>query len=314
MAELESARKEMNRLAKAEGRDWKTILHEVQNTIVPEAEVFARHRELFHAHRDLVINKKLLTWPDYPVTFCEVPDWLDGIMGHAGVYPYHAAAPRDVGTDVDFIVPPSSGGTPDFTILSNHVLHHAGVGHHVQNWFAYNRAETRFGKLSAVDSAGYIFIHAGIGMAEGWSSYVPGMISEFGIVDEKQKVCMQFDRLRSAARALVDVRLHSGTWTVAQAVKFLEEQTGATNQLATAAVHRISQSPSSGSMYCVGPAVLKHLRRSLVGDKSTPAELGKFHDAFLSFGSLPLPLIAEAMTGTSAAAFLHSMTHGQDPT
>ena len=307
LAEFETARAALEGAALPGRGGWQRVLAETQGRLVPRDEVLARHRALFEAHRALIIERGLLTWPDYPLTFRETPAWLQGIMPAAGVYPYHAAAPLDPDVEVDFIIPDAPQGTPAITILSNHVLHHAGAGHHVQNWFAYNRARTRFGRLSAVDSAGYILIQSGIGMAEGWASYVPEMVAEFGIADEDERLCISFDRLRAATRALVDVRFHGGVWSVDEAAEFLVTQTGAAPKAAIAAVQRISHAPGSGSMYCVGPAILRHLRRLLTGDRPAAADLGRFHDAFLSFGSLPLPLVAEAMTGSPAADFLQSM-------
>jgi len=297
VVELDAARDALVADARAFGTDWRTVIAELAADRVPAARLLDRHREIFKLQRQLVIDNELLTWPDYPVEFVTTPPWLANVMADATVYPYHAAAPLDPNVPVDFIIPETENGIDEMTILSNHVLHHAGVGHHVQNWFAYNVAKSRVGRLAAVDSAGYIFLHSGIGMAEGWSSYVPGMIAEFGLFDARQRLSLHHDRLRAATRALVDVRLHAGRWSVEDAVRFVIAETGATEAAALAAVQRISHAPSSGSMYLVGPTLIRRLRTAVAGPRPTAKELGRFHDAFLSHGSLPVPLIAAAMTG-----------------
>lgn len=297
IAELDAARDALVAGAREFRADWPTVIAELPADRVPASRLLDRHRELFNLQRQLVIDNDLLTWPDYSVEFVTTPPWLTGVMADATVYPYHAAAPFDPDVPVDFIIPETENGIDEMTILGNHVLHHAGVGHHVQNWFAYNVAQSRFGRLSAVDSAGYIVLHTGIGMAEGWASYVPSMIAEFGLLNARQQLCLHHDRLRAATRALVDVRLHAGRWSVEDAVGFLVAETGAAETAALAAVQRISHSPSSGSMYLVGPTLIRRLRTAVAGTQPTARELGRFHDAFLSYGSLPVPLIAAAMTG-----------------
>jgi hypothetical protein len=34
------------------------------------------------------------------------------------------------------------------TIKLNHVVHHGAIGHHVQNWYAYNQQRSRIGKVA----------------------------------------------------------------------------------------------------------------------------------------------------------------------
>lgn len=297
VSELNAARDALESGARAFGADWRTVMAELAADRVPPSRLLDRHREIFKLQRQLVIDNGLLTWPDYPVQFVTTPPWLAGVMADATVYPYHAAAPFDRDVPVDFIIPEAEDGIDETTILTNHILHHAGVGHHVQNWFAYNVAKSRFGRLAAVDSAGYIVLHSGIGMAEGWASYVPAMIAEFGLVGARQRLSLHHDRLRAATRALVDVRLHAGTWNVADAARFVVAETGAAEATALAAVQRIGHAPSSGSMYLVGPTLIRRLRFAMLGSQPTAEALGRFHDAFLAYGSLPVPLIAAEMAG-----------------
>lgn len=304
VTELDSARDALDTGVRELGTDWRTVMRELAADRVPISRLADRHREVFELQRQLVIDNALLTWPDYPLEFAVTPPWLAGVMADATVYPYHAAAPFDPDVKVDFIIPEATDGIDETTILTNHVLHHAGVGHHVQNWFAYNVAQSRIGRLAAVDSAGYILLHSGIGMAEGWSSYVPGMIAEFGLLDARQRLSVHHDRLRAATRALVDVRLHTRRWSVEDAVRFVATETGVPQAAALAAVRRISHAPSSGSMYLVGPTLIRRLRTAVVGTEPTAGVLGRFHDALLSYGSLPVPLIAATMTDANINLFV----------
>src|SRR4029453_17118421 len=83
---------------------------------------------------------------------------------------YRSPAPLDDLPRVDHLLPPSDSGIADSVLKMNHVVHHAGLGHHVQNWHA-SRAASRVGRVAAVDCASRIAMACGGTMAEGWASY-----------------------------------------------------------------------------------------------------------------------------------------------
>lgn len=274
----------------------------------PDRDSFLnRHTELFETHRAVAQEHALVTWPPYPLAFVETPRWLQGTMEHALVYPYHAPAPHDGDVPVEFLVPSlpadaSDDETAQFladrhdgVIKLNHVVHHGGIGHHVQNWYAYHAARSRIGRMAAVDSAGHTVLLCGMTMAEGWASYVPELMAEAGFLTEPEQASLYGDALRAATRAIVDVRLHTGRWTPDEAAVFLIEETGCGEAAAHAAVARLSLFPTSGSTYTMGSVGIRRLREELEEHDGQAFRLQSFHDALLGFGSIPVPLAAAAL-------------------
>ena len=60
-------------------------------------------------------------------------------------------------------------------------------------------------------------------------------------------------------------------------------------------VTRNSMYPGAAVMYVTGCDAIHDLRRDLSASMGSAFNLREFHDRFLSFGSIPVALIAEAM-------------------
>ena len=69
----------------------------------------------------------------------------------------------------------------DSVLKLNHVVHHGGIGHHVQNRHAF-RVGSRIGQVAAVDCASRIALFCGGTMAEGWACYATDLMSEAGFL------------------------------------------------------------------------------------------------------------------------------------
>ena len=114
--------------------------------------------------------------------------------------------------------------TNDSVIKLNHVVHHGGIGHHVQNWYAF-QASSRIGQIAAVDCAARIAMFCGGTMAEGWSSYVVDRDGRDRLPHTSGAYSQHYARMRAAARAIVDVNLHHGRFSFDQAVAFYRDET-----------------------------------------------------------------------------------------
>ena len=187
------------------------------------------------------------------------------------VYPYHARPALDDVTEVDFLAGVLPEGDTvaaerfltqrnDCVIKLNHVVHHAGLGHHVQNWYAYHRSTVRVGRIAAVDSAGRTVMLCAATMAEGWASYVVGLLDEAGFVDPLEQCSERLGELRAAARTIVDTRLHASLWTFDEAAAFLEARAAMDAASARNEVTRISLQPAMGTAYLMGTEQIKRLR------------------------------------------------------
>ncbi|HEY9029516.1 MAG TPA: DUF885 family protein, partial [Burkholderiaceae bacterium] len=130
--------------------------------------------------------------------------------------------------------------------------------------------------------------------AEGWAFYGEEMFLRLGLYGDDLDARLftaRWERVRGA-RVIVDVKLASGEWTLAQAAKFFEEQSGFTKSASEAAVAGYALRPGYVLAYTVGRLQLQELlgeyqRRT--GDKGS---LHDFHDRLLSYGSVPFAIVA----------------------
>jgi uncharacterized protein (DUF885 family) len=149
--------------------------------------------------------------------------------------------------------------------------------------------------MAAVDGAARIALPCGGTMAEGWACYATDLVAEFGGLTELERFAHEHSRVRMCARAVVDVELHSGRMSLDQAAAFYVERAGMNAAAALAEAVKNSMFPGAGLMYLAGTDAIHELRRTISSTLRGAFSLRAFHDAFLSYGSLPVPLIADEM-------------------
>ena len=129
--------------------------------------------------------------------------------------------------------------------------------------------------------------------AEGWAFYGEEMFVRLGLYGDDLDARLftaRWERVRGA-RVVVDVKLASGEWTLAQAAKFFEEQSGFTKSASEAAVAGYALRPGYVLAYTVGRLQLEQLLAEYqhrMGDKGS---LRDFHDRLLSYGSSPFSVV-----------------------
>jgi uncharacterized protein (DUF885 family) len=262
---------------------------------LPAEGYAARHAELWAACRQAAVDHRLLTWPDYPVRFVPRPAWARAAAPHLYFLAYHSPAPFDALPEVEHILPPAP--ISDSVIKLNHVVHHAAIGHHVQNWHAF-RAPSRIGRIAAVDCASRIALYCGGTMAEGWACYATELMDEVGFLTPLESFAVRHGRLRMAARAVADVRLHRGDWTLPEVAAFYRDRVGMTPEAARAEAVKNSLFPGTALMYLMGTDAIHQLRHDLAARPGF--ELRAFHDRLLAHGSIPVTLAAAAMRSAPA--------------
>lgn len=254
--------------------------------------------------RTFVEEHDLLTWPDFPIEYVERPRWSRAAA--PGLYFLFYRAPAAFGHPAPhryLVAPLDRDATPseqaeflrannNSVIRLNHVIHHGGVGHHVQNWHAY-RAESRVGRVAAIDCASRVAMHCGATMAEGWACYATDLMREMGALTPAEEFAEVNGRIRMAARAVVDIELHSGRMSLAEAARYYEEVAGMSQAAARAEATKNSMFPAAALIYFVGSGRIHELRATMTARPGW--SLKRFHDEFLSYGSIPVALIGEAM-------------------
>jgi uncharacterized protein (DUF885 family) len=184
--------------------------------------------------------------------------------------------------------------TNDSVIKLNHVIHHGGVGHHVQNWHAF-RSRSRVGQVAAVDCASRIALFCGGTMAEGWACYATDLMREAGALTRMEEMAELRGRTRMCARAIVDVRLHQGRLTLEEAADYYGRHAGMERGPAHAEAVKNSMFPGAAVIYLLGTDAIHDLREEMSSHLGPSFELREFHDDFLSYGSIPVPLIGAHM-------------------
>lgn len=271
------------------------------------SDYYRRYVETWQAMRDIAIDNQLLSWPDFPVQYRPIPDWARHAAPDLYFLNYRSPAALGRPEMHNYWVTPIDASmnddeqrqrlraNNDSVIKLNHVVHHGGIGHHVQNWHAF-KSPSLVGRIAAVDCASRIAMHCGGTMAEGWACYATDLIGEFGGLTELESLAEKQTRRRMCARAIIDVRFHCGDLSFAEAVAFYVQRAGMSEDAATYEVTRNSMFPAAAMMYIVGCDAIHDLRAELA--QRDDFDLCAFHDRFLSHGSIPVAPIADAMRNT----------------
>ena len=292
--------------------DWQAALAQLADAHPTPEQFPGRFAEVWTETRVLAETHDLLTVPDWPVRFVEQPAWVRPAAPSLYFIPYRSPAPLDRPDGGVQYIPSIPTGDPveqrrrlraanDQVIKQNYVVHHAGIGHHAQNWYAMHAA-SRIGQVAAVDCASRIAMLCGGTLAEGWASYVTDLIDEIGYLTPLESYAQQYAKLRMAARTVVDVRLHEGRFSLEEATAFYRDRVGMAPGAAHAEAVKNSLFPATACMYLAGWDGIRRLRRAVEAREGSAFSLGRFHDRLLSYGSIPVALVAVNLLETPAPA------------
>lgn len=294
---------EVQRLGAA---SWPEIEARIQLERPTPDDYLPRFARTWQRFRDIAAEHDLVTWPEAPIRYVPIPTHTRDAAPLLYYLFYRSPAPFDPAGVYDYVVSPIDGlpdedvtrrlaAANDCAIALNHVVHHGGIGHHVQNWYAA-RSASRVGQVAAVDAASRIAMFSGGSLAEGWACYVCDLMDEIGVLTPLERASVRHTRVRIAARAVVDLALHQGQMTLDEAATFFATRALMPAATAHAEAVKASMSPGTPIMYWLGTQAIDDLRRQLrVGESGAPT-LREFHDRFLSYGAIPVPLIARLMT------------------
>jgi hypothetical protein len=252
--------------------------------------------------RELAANE--VTWPAETLPYEPTPEWARRAAPFLYYLPYRSPAPlaNAVGR-YDVLLPWSTDASAQevfsrtwnrSAIKLNHVAHHGGLGHHVQNWHA-SRSPSRVGRVAAVDAASRIAMFCGGTMAEGWACYATEVMESLGYLTPDEKIAEQHTRVRLMARAVVDLELHSGRMSFNDAVRFHVDVAQLSPAMAHAEVTKCSMFPGTAMMYWLGLRDLWRLRSAEETARGALFSSRAFHDDVLGFGSIPVTLAARIM-------------------
>lgn len=263
------------------------------------------------AVRDAVVAADVVRWPDaWPLRYVPIPEWARAVQPALYFLFYRSPAPFDRYREHEYLVAPIDADTPGertaatlrawnhSVIGTNHVLHHGGIGHHVQNHAAVHGV-SRLGRVAAVDAASRIAMFQGGSMAEGWACYATKLAGELDLLAPLEVISEAHSAVRFLGRAMVDLRLHLGDWSAAECAAFLRDVVSMDEAQAAGEVAKASMFPGTAIMYWLGTEAIVESRAQLTRALGSRFSLRRFHDALLSRGSLPVPLVARLLTANS---------------
>lgn len=271
----------------------------------------ARFHERWQQCRDASEAYTLVTWPDAPLRYVPYPALVKDAAPQLYYLHYRSPAPFDPPATFDYVVPGLDDLPPaqlearlrqwnDSAITLNHVVHHGAIGHHVQNHHAY-RSASRIGRVAAVDAACRISMFVGGSLAEGWACYVCDLMDEIGFLTPLEAVAQQHTRVRLAARAVADLRLHLGETDIAGVTAHYEDRAMMAPAAARAEAVRNSMYPGAAVMYWLGTREIHRLRAEVARREGEAFSPRRFHDRVLSYGAIPVALISKLMLAEAAS-------------
>jgi uncharacterized protein (DUF885 family) len=165
-------------------------------------------------------------------------------------------------------------------------IHEAYPGHYVQLEYA-NRNPSLIRKV----------LSSGV-FAEGWAVYTESMMLDqgFGKGNLALRLMQLKWYLRTVANAILDHRMHCGNLTDEEALQLLVQFAFQSEAEAILKIIRAKQSSCQLSTYFVGRTAFHHLRQQLQTQLGERFDLGRYHEAVLSHGTLPVGFLPDLVT------------------
>jgi uncharacterized protein (DUF885 family) len=160
---------------------------------------------------------------------------------------------------------------------------HEGIpGHHLQITLQRESALPMYRKI--------LFFGAYV---EGWALYAEQLADEMGFYKNQPAWELGYihDALLRSGRLVVDTGIHAKRWSREQAVATLSGIDGDPVSLSTQEIERYAVSPGQACSYMVGKVTILKLRDKAKAALGTRFAIGRFHDAVLLAGALPLKVL-----------------------
>jgi uncharacterized protein (DUF885 family) len=162
-------------------------------------------------------------------------------------------------------------------------IHEGYPGHYVQLEYS-NRCPSKVRRV----------LQSGV-FAEGWAVYGEQMMLDQGYGDGDLGLRLNQLKfyLRAVTNAVLDHRMHAGRMTDTEALAFLTERAFQSEGEALGKVIRSKQNPCQLSTYFVGRMAFYRLRQQVQREQGERFDLGRYHEAVLDHGTLPVKYLPE---------------------
>lgn len=162
-------------------------------------------------------------------------------------------------------------------------IHEAYPGHYVQLEYS-NRTKSLIRRILGSG----VFI-------EGWAVYTEQMMLDqgYGGGDLRLRLMQLKFYLRAVGNAILDNKMHCSNWSDEDALNFLIDHVFQSEGEARLKVIRSKQSSTQLSTYFVGRMAHYRLRQSIERELGEKFQLGRYHEAVMSQGSVPVKYLPE---------------------
>jgi uncharacterized protein (DUF885 family) len=164
---------------------------------------------------------------------------------------------------------------------------HEGYPGHFLQFLHANRSKSKFGQ-----------VFVGYAYAEGWAHYTEEMMYDAGLGagDPELHIGQLQEALLRDVRFISAIGLHTKGMTVEESKKMFLEQGLRSEGEAEQQSARGTFDPAYLN-YTMGKLMIKKLREDWIASRGGRSAWKQFHDAFLSYGGPPIPLVRKAMMG-----------------
>lgn len=174
------------------------------------------------------------------------------------------------------------------TVLST-AVHETYPGHYVQFLWAQHLKDKVRMLLGANTNA------------EGWAHYCEQMMLDEGYAngDPRMRLGQLQDALLRDARYIAGIQMHTGKFTMDQAIDFFEKEGYQPHETAEKETKRGTSDPTY-LYYTLGKLQILKLRADYKKMKGSQFSLEQFHNAFLQQGFPPIKIVRHAMLGNDS--------------
>jgi uncharacterized protein (DUF885 family) len=232
---------------------------------------------------------------------CQIIEMPEFQRGNSVAY-LNPAAPLDpMGDSIYAVSPPPSDWTSSriesfLQEYNSHMLqilsvHEAYPGHYVQLEYS-NRHPSLIRKV----------LSSGV-FAEGWAVYTEQMMLDQGYGDGSLPLRLNQLKfyLRAVANAILDHKLHCTGMTDEEALAFMMQRAFQSEGEAVGKLVRAKQTSCQLSTYFVGRTAFYRLRQQVQREQGEEFNLGRYHEAVLSHGTLPVKYLPELLAAKGKA-------------
>ncbi len=282
----------------ATGRDpslrWAEQIDAIKDDHPQGADFLSTYDAQMAASKAHTTAADLLTLP--PGEDCQmawVPEFLRASLPLGVMHPVRPFSAEDDLSSVFLITPLDERADPDrqaqhrrdncHAFTASIAGHETYPGHHVQH--ALHKRGT------ARDSVGRLV--GSVPFVEGWGLYVEDLLEETGFMDDAVALFRRRNNLWRSLRVVVDMGLHTGTLSVAQATELMQRRAGMGQHMAAGEVRRYTRhdNPTYPSSYVLGREEFHRLRERWWQERPGQRTLREYHDAVLGHGSPPHALL-----------------------